>query len=107
MDFQSLLHPLSSFRHLAVGNHLPNINALSPISCINRRYILSDGLAADQSAVHIIHFHLGILQGCADVQHILPWIRISHRHSEASIMGFFNSDNGFIRKLVDGMLLFK
>ena len=34
--------------------HLPNINALSTIRCINRRHILCEGLSVDESAVDVV-----------------------------------------------------
>ena len=34
--------------------HLPNINALSTIRCINRRHILCEGLTVDEPAVDVV-----------------------------------------------------
>ena len=53
----SFLNPLPNFRFLPIYNYLPNINALSPIRCINRSHVFRESLAVDDPAVHVVHLH--------------------------------------------------
>ena len=86
MGWGLFLNPFPCFRFPPVGNDFPNIRSACPIRSFNRRHVSRERLAVDESAVHVIDFHLGILQGRAYIEHIAAWVGIGSGYRKAMRM---------------------
>ena len=99
------LNPFSWFCFIAVCDDFPDIGSRGPIGRINSGDVVRDLMIVNEFAWQIIDLQVGVLEGGADVQHILTRIGISDGNLQAVVVRLLDTNKSLGRELCQNIVV--